>query len=169
MAAPNVCVRTANSTFIALLLIVSLGCGGSSHSSMAAPQTAAVPQFGHVVLWVEENHGYSQIIGSPDMPYLNSLAAKYGLATQYFANTHPSIGNYFLLTAGQLVTNDSGSGFKRRNSARTWPIISCPAFRLFAPICWTMRTTDPRRPTMRGYNSILRSSSRVLRFRMTVC
>jgi phosphatidylinositol-3-phosphatase len=40
------------------------------------------------------------------MPYLNSLAAQYGLATQYFANTHPSIGNYFMLTAGQLVTND---------------------------------------------------------------
>jgi acid phosphatase len=75
---------------------------------MAAPQTAAVPQFGHEVLLVEENHGYSQIIGSPDMPCLNSLAAKYGLATQYFANTHPSIGNYFMLTTGQLVTNDSG-------------------------------------------------------------
>jgi acid phosphatase len=40
------------------------------------------------------------------MPYLNSLASQYGLATQYFANTHPSIGNYFMLTTGQLVTND---------------------------------------------------------------
>src|SRR6202035_2336461 len=28
------------------------------------------------------------------------------LATQYFANTHPSIGNYFMLTTGQIVTND---------------------------------------------------------------
>lgn len=40
------------------------------------------------------------------MPYLNSLAAQYGLATRYFANTHPSIGNYFMLTTGQVVTND---------------------------------------------------------------
>ena len=39
---------------------------------------------------------------------LNSLASQYGLATQYFANTHPSIGNYFMLTTGQLVTNDDG-------------------------------------------------------------
>lgn len=39
------------------------------------------------------------------MPYLNSLASKYGLATQYYANTHPSIGNYFMLTAGQIITN----------------------------------------------------------------
>lgn len=40
------------------------------------------------------------------MPFLNNLANKYGLATQYYANTHPSIGNYFMLTAGQLFTND---------------------------------------------------------------
>ena len=40
------------------------------------------------------------------MPYLNSLARQYGLATNYFANTHPSIGNYFMLTTGQLISND---------------------------------------------------------------
>jgi phosphatidylinositol-3-phosphatase len=40
------------------------------------------------------------------MPYLNSLANQYGLATQYYANTHPSIGNYFMMTAGQEFTND---------------------------------------------------------------
>jgi phosphatidylinositol-3-phosphatase len=51
------------------------------------------------------------VIGNPSMPYLNSLANKYGLATQYFANTHPSIGNYFMLTTGQVVTNnDSFAG-----------------------------------------------------------
>jgi acid phosphatase len=66
----------------------------------------AFPQFGHVFLLVEENHSYSEVIGSSSMPYLNSLAAQYGLATQYFANAHPSIGNYFMLTTGQLVTND---------------------------------------------------------------
>jgi acid phosphatase len=40
------------------------------------------------------------------MPYLNSLANKYALATQYYANTHPSIGNYFMLTTGQVITNN---------------------------------------------------------------
>jgi acid phosphatase len=59
-----------------------------------------------VVLVVEENHGYSSVIGGAAMPYLNSLAQQYGLATQYFANTHPSIGNYFEMTAGQTITND---------------------------------------------------------------
>ena len=40
------------------------------------------------------------------MPYLNSLIAKYGLATNYDADTHPSIGNYFTWTTGQILTND---------------------------------------------------------------
>ena len=55
---------------------------------------------------VEENHGYSSVIGNSAMPYLNSLAAQNALATQYYANTHPSIGNYFMMTAGQIITND---------------------------------------------------------------
>jgi len=59
-----------------------------------------------VVLVVEENHGYSSVIGSSAMPYLNSLATKYGLATQFYANTHPSIGNYFMMTTGQIITNN---------------------------------------------------------------
>lgn len=60
----------------------------------------------HVFLVVLENHGFDQVIGSPAMRYLNSLATQHSLATNYFANTHPSIGNYFMLTAGQLETND---------------------------------------------------------------
>jgi hypothetical protein len=38
---------------------------------------------------VEENHNYSEVIRNSAMPYLNSLASQYGLATQYFANTIP--------------------------------------------------------------------------------
>src|SRR2546422_1253198 len=51
------------------------------------------PRFGHVFILVEENHDYADVIGNPAMPYLNRLAKEYGLATQYYANTHPSIGN----------------------------------------------------------------------------
>jgi hypothetical protein len=68
--------------------------------------TAQVPQSHHVVVVLEENESYSAVIGSASMPYLNSLASQNALATQYYANTHPSIGNYFMLTAGQLITNN---------------------------------------------------------------
>ncbi len=67
---------------------------------------AQVPGSNHVVVVLEENESYSAVIGSSSMPYLNSLAAQNGLATQYYSNTHPSIGNYFMLTAGQIVTNN---------------------------------------------------------------
>ncbi len=71
--------------------------------------TAQVPRSNHVVVVVEENHSYSSVIGNSSMPYLNSLAAKYAVATQYYANTHPSIGNYLEMTAGQIITNNDGS------------------------------------------------------------
>jgi phosphatidylinositol-3-phosphatase len=77
-------------------------------SSPAPSPAGGMPQFGHVILVVEENASYSQVIGNAAMPYLNSLATQYGLATQYYANTHPSIGNYFMLTTGQLVTTNDG-------------------------------------------------------------
>jgi acid phosphatase len=67
---------------------------------------AAVPVAPHVFVVVEENHSYSSVIGNSAMPYLNSLAKTYSLATQYYADTHPSIGNYFMLSTGQVLTNN---------------------------------------------------------------
>src|SRR3954470_5048871 len=69
---------------------------------------AQIPASQHIVVVVEENHSYSSVIGSSSMPYLNSLANTYALATNYYANTHPSIGNYFMLTTGQMITNNDG-------------------------------------------------------------
>ena len=94
-----------------LMLAVTVRCSISSASGPRPPgptpsPSGTVPQFGHVVLVVEENHSYSEVIGNSAMPYLNSLASQYGLATQYFANTHTSIGDYFMLTTGQLVSNN---------------------------------------------------------------
>jgi acid phosphatase len=74
----------------------------------ALATTATIPASSHVFVVVEENHSYSSVIGKSAMPYFNSLASKYGLATQYYANTHPSIGNYFMLTAGQIITKNDG-------------------------------------------------------------
>jgi hypothetical protein len=68
---------------------------------------AQVPASDHVFLVIEENHGYSDVVGSPQMPFLNQLASTNGLATQYFADVHPSIGNYFMLTTGQVITSDN--------------------------------------------------------------
>ncbi len=58
-------------------------------------------RFGHVFIVVEENANYADVIASPSMPYLNGLIGQYGLATNYFANAHPSQPDYLELTAGQ--------------------------------------------------------------------
>ena len=68
------------------------------------PPGAQTPRFGHIVVVIEENHNYGDVIANPSVPYLNSLANQYGLATNYFANAHPSIPNYFMLTTGQTLT-----------------------------------------------------------------
>ncbi len=86
---------------------LQLACGGGGSSVVVqTPVPAGQPTFSHVVLVVEENHGYSEVIGSSSMPYFNSLVSQYGLATQYFANAHPSIPNYLMLTTGLTETFD---------------------------------------------------------------
>lgn len=87
-----------------LVIVAQSGCGGAGGSS-SSPTAFPVSTVFVVVL---ENHSFAGVIGNPAMPYLNSLATKYGLATNYFANTHPSIGNYFMLTTGVIPTNNDG-------------------------------------------------------------
>src|SRR3954449_4202653 len=82
---------------LSLAIFLCLLCAGAQ---------AQIPASKHVVMVLEENHSYSSVIGSSSMPYLNSLAKKYALATNYYANTHPSIGNYFMMTTGQIITNN---------------------------------------------------------------
>lgn len=56
--------------------------------------------YAHVIwIWME-NHGYSDIIGSPDAPYINSLATSCGLATNYHNITHFSLPNYIGAVTG---------------------------------------------------------------------
>lgn len=68
------------------------------------------PQSKHIVMLVEENRGYASIVGNTaNWPNLNNLINTGALPTNYYANTHPSIGNYFMLATGQLLTNDDNS------------------------------------------------------------
>jgi len=71
---------------------------------MATPKATPTPTptlaFSNVVVVLEENHSYSQVVGSSSMPYFNSLISKYALATQDYADTHPSLPNYLWITTG---------------------------------------------------------------------
>ena len=94
--------------FLALsaLAALQIACGGASSGMPQTPIPAGTPTFSHVILVMEENHDYSEVVGNSSMPYLNGLAQQYGLATQYFANAHPSIPDYLMFTTGQMETFD---------------------------------------------------------------
>src|SRR5205807_382518 len=68
-----------------------------------------LPLPSHIVVVVEENHGYSEIIGSSQAPYINTLAGEGALFTNSHAITHPSEPNYLAFFSGSIqgVTDDS--------------------------------------------------------------
>src|SRR5207249_11220481 len=70
--------------------------------------TPALPTFSHVFTIVMENEESSSLIGNSAAPYINGLATSYGLATQYYGVSHPSLPNYLAMTAGSTfgITSD---------------------------------------------------------------
>jgi phosphatidylinositol-3-phosphatase len=93
--------RTALLVLLLLGITGGVGCASptASGDNSGAPPVP-LPHFAHIVVVVEENHGYDQIIGSADAPYLNSLAREAALFTDAHAVTHPSQPNYLALFAG---------------------------------------------------------------------
>lgn len=101
-----------------VFLLVALIIGSyltTSATNIQAPHVQAahaqvtLPNPTHVVLVIEENHSASQIIGSSNAPYINSLAQSGALFTNSSAITHPSEPNYLALFSGstQGITDDS--------------------------------------------------------------
>ncbi|MFL6140635.1 MAG: alkaline phosphatase family protein [Labedaea sp.] len=97
-------MRTWSPLGIVVLLALALLTGPAG-----AAAANGVPRPDHVVIVIFENHQQPQVIGSPNAPYINSLAAGGANFTQSFAVTHPSQPNYLALFSGSLqgVSNDS--------------------------------------------------------------
>ena len=71
---------------------------------------AQVPASKHIVMVMEENQSYSSVVGNVSAwPHLNELIGRGALPTNYYANAHPSIPDYFMLTTGQTLTLDDNS------------------------------------------------------------
>jgi hypothetical protein len=96
-----------------------------------SPTAGGIPNFKHVYLIVMENREYGSIVGAAAAPYLNSLIARYGLATAFYAETHPSQPNYVAMTSGGLqgTTTDGTYNLAAPNlfdqiesSGRTWRV-----------------------------------------------
>lgn len=78
--------------------------GAASSAPSQAARPSAAPVAARPVWWIIlENHEYGSIVGNQQAPYFNALAARYGLATNYYATGHPSEPNYVALVAGTTL------------------------------------------------------------------
>jgi len=64
-----------------------------------------LPVYDHIVIVMEENKDYSEVIGNPAPPYINEVLKKEGASfTRMFGEEHYSQGNYFWLFSGDNQT-----------------------------------------------------------------
>lgn len=112
-----------------------VGCGGGSKTATQNSSNGlAIPHSGHVVLVMEENQSYDTVVGDTSVwPNYNKLVAEGALPTNYYADAHGSISDYFMLTTGQILTdNDSSTQvFNVDNIARRMLQNNVP-FRVYA-------------------------------------
>lgn len=85
-----------------------VGCGGLSGNvgNGSGGASASVPQVQYVAIVTLENANYGDVIGTSNMPYLTSLLTLGSSVGKYYANSHPSIPNYFMMTTGEAITNN---------------------------------------------------------------
>ena len=88
--------RCMRATPLALGMLALAGTAAAERHARAD----GFPRYDHVFLIVEENHGFTQIIGNPAAPNLNQLASRFGLATASFAVADPSAPNYVAMLGG---------------------------------------------------------------------
>ena len=79
------------------LLAVALQVCGPAPAAVSRPRVAVI---------FLENREYGDVIGNPALPYLNSLAQRYALATAYYGIRHPSLPNYIAATSGSTAGID---------------------------------------------------------------
>src|ERR1700733_6894786 len=67
-----------------------------------------LPRPDHIIVVIEENHGYDEVIGSPNAPFITQLANEGALFTAPHGVTHPSQPNYLAIYSGstQGITDD---------------------------------------------------------------
>jgi phosphatidylinositol-3-phosphatase len=73
-----------------IAMALAVGAHALSATPMLGDSAPPLPRPGHVVMVIEGNHSYSQLIDSPDAPYINKLTAQGAVFTQSFGVAYPS-------------------------------------------------------------------------------
>lgn len=90
--------------FLGTLGAVLLVAGTISLFTLSAGRTAgsdsAVPRYAHIFVIVLENKDESQVINPAAAPTIARLGKTYGTASHFYAEVHPSEGNYVAMLGG---------------------------------------------------------------------
>lgn len=120
---------------------VMMGLAAALVAGVAAaaegPVPKGVPHLDHVFVIMMENHGYAQVIGNPNMPFVNQYARKANLATNYFAVAHPSLTNYLEVVGGSNfgVLDDNSPDWHNRQCASNLRTAITSNESVSTPIC----------------------------------
>ncbi|HEX4224061.1 MAG TPA: alkaline phosphatase family protein [Pseudonocardiaceae bacterium] len=95
----RIAMWSAGVAVVAAAATVTFYPHGDAPAVRATASTLPTPA--HIVVVMEENHSFSDIIGNTSQaPYFNTLASEGALLTSSYAVTHPSEPNYMALFAG---------------------------------------------------------------------
>jgi len=99
------------------------GCTTLAAGSRTAASGAAlegVPHYDHILVIVDENKDYEQILDPAAAPNIARLAATNGNATKFYAEVHPSEANYVALLGGDTFgIHDDDAFYCQAGSTRT--------------------------------------------------
>ena len=84
---------------IVMLCLAALAMVATA-AAQEGPVPKGVPKLDHVFIIMMENHGYSQVVGNPNNPFVNKLAKSANSSHNYFAIAHPSLTNYLEISGG---------------------------------------------------------------------
>lgn len=94
-------------SLLGILAFLTNGCRGLSDVNVP-PQPISLkrPVSKRVIVIMFENQKLEGVQGNANAPYINRLLSTMATADNYYADTHPSLGNYFMMTTGDIISND---------------------------------------------------------------
>jgi hypothetical protein len=103
--------RLAASACAAVALVTALPVHGAS--------LEGVPRYDHVFVIVEENKDYDQVLDPAAAPNIAGLAKRYGDATRFYGEVHPSEANYVAILGGDTFgIHDDDAYYCKAGSTR---------------------------------------------------
>ena len=96
-------------TLLPLVVLLTLTSSVQGQTSLIKRDSLGLPAYDHIVIVVEENKYYDQVIGNASAPYINQVLREEGAnLTHMYGEEHESEGNYFWIFSG----SNQGVGYK---------------------------------------------------------